>query len=365
MDFIINVGEIILILYSFHVKWESKVLVLVLILEVYIMVDAIIALISILLGKIVDQNLLNCLDNMFLLVFVLFLERIKFLNRGIEIPIQYSFIMLCVPITSVTISSCLMWSGNLTKMGLILFSLGTFIVNTFMFYMYFLLQKFYTEMMEKDTLNQMIKVYQNQMKIMEDSRNRIKTIRHDLKHHLLELEILAKNRKHKEIEEYLYHMQKFMLNPEEYIRTGNIEFDGLVNYYLAKAEELSEKVKIEIKVPEEKLSGNFYLCIVLGNLLDNAVNAAGKSKEKYLFLSIWEKKGVLQIVLENSYSENINYKYGEYQTSEKNNETHGVGIESVKRIITILDGEVKISHAKNRFQVQIIVYMENLYSRKD
>lgn len=117
MDFIINVGGIILILYSFHVKWESKVLVLVLILEVYIMVDAIIALISILLGKIVDQNLLNCLDNMFLLVFVLFLERIKFLNRGIEIPIQYSFIMLCVPITSVTISSCLMWSGNLTKWG--------------------------------------------------------------------------------------------------------------------------------------------------------------------------------------------------------------------------------------------------------
>ena len=61
--------------------------------------------------------------------------------------------------------------------------------------------------------------------------------------------------------------------------------------------------------------------MILGNLLDNAIEAAQNSKEKYLGIDIRTKRGLLFITIENSYDGSIQLHKNEIVTSRKNKES--------------------------------------------
>ena len=60
----------------------------------------------------------------------------------------------------------------------------------------------------------------------------MKKLRHDIKHHLIELSAMAQQNENKDMLKYLEEMNKFMLNPAEKVSTGNREIDGILNYML-------------------------------------------------------------------------------------------------------------------------------------
>lgn len=101
---------------------------------------------------------------------------------------------------------------------------------------------------------------------------------------------------------YLEHMEKFMLNPAEKVSTGNKEIDGVLNYMLRRADELLKIVNLDIQIPKSLYRNNFNICVILGNLVDNAVRESSKSDEKYLSISVRVQKDILIILIENSYS---------------------------------------------------------------
>lgn len=68
-----------------------------------------------------------------------------------------------------------------------------------------------------------------------------------------------------------------------------------------------------------------------GNLVDNAVREASKSKEKLLTIKMQIKQEVLLIFIENSYSGKILEKRNGLQTTQPELAIHGIGLENVKR----------------------------------
>lgn len=69
------------------------------------------------------------------------------------------------------------------------------------------------------------------------------------------------------------------------------------------------------------------------------------------------------IGLENSYLGNIKEKDGHFYTKKKHQQTHGIGIENVKKIVAMLDGEMQINYTEGRFQVHVILYIKRLANR--
>ena len=100
--------------------------------------------------------------------------------------------------------------------------------------------------------------------------------------------------------------------------------------------------------------------VILGNLLDNAIEAAQNSKEKYLGIDIRTKRGLLFITIENSYDGSIQLHKNEIVTSRKNKESHGIGLKNVKMIVEEQGGEMQVIWVNNRFVVKVMLYLSAL-----
>lgn len=355
----VNIIGIILVLIPYKISWMKKLATAVLTLCIYGMIDGALVFLLIKNYQYGDYitNWFKWLDSITLLIIVFFLKKTVSFTKNIELPLVYYCMLISMPSISAMIILYIIHWENLSTYGKIILSGGLLGMNILIFYLYYFLGKFYIESKEKETLKQMVAVYQNQLKIMQESKERVRSLRHDLKHHLIELIAIAQNAGQSEIENYLTHMKKFMLNPEEYIATGNQDIDSVVNYYIRKAEKFSENVTLNIKVSADNFCGNFYLCMILGNLLDNAVEATKFSKEKKLYFTMVEKKGFLLILLKNSCENTAKNKKEKIQNER---EHYGIGLKNVKRIIQLLDGEMEIEHKYNVFQVKIIIYIKRL-----
>lgn len=84
-----------------------------------------------------------------------------------------------------------------------------------------------------------------------------------------------------------------MKNPQEYVATGNDTIDSLLNYKIQKAKDVLNLVETKISIPEKLNLHSFDLNVVLGNLLDNAIDASVQTKEKELKITMKLDKGVL------------------------------------------------------------------------
>ena len=126
--------------------------------------------------------------------------------------------------------------------------------------------------------------------------------------------------------------------------------DAIINYSLSKAERFNIKVEQQLKVSRKIPLESYELNIILGNLLENALDAANDSGDKYIKLNILENKGMLLIDIKNSYSGKL-VTYGERLLSTKQGANHGYGLSNVRKIVENHQGTLNISYDEKEFQV--------------
>lgn len=282
-------------------------------------------------------------------------------NRNNPETVQ-NFSLLLVPVCSIAVICILIYSNACKNFGMIVISISFLIMNFLMLYLYDLLLYSISQKYETEVLKQKVKIYANQLDIILQSEEKIKILSHDMKHHMNELKILGNKHNVKEIEEYIDNMEISIENPNEIISSGNIEIDSVLNYMLNKAKKELTTVTINVVLPE-KIQHFFDINILLGNLLENAIEAAKQTEQKYLNVYITLKKGILKIKIENSFlPENlvhIKNKNGQkiFLTTKSTKESHGIGLKSVKEIVEKHNGIMEIESEDNIFCVSLMMYM--------
>ena len=95
---------------------------------------------------------------------------------------------------------------------------------------------------------------------------------------------------------------------------------------------------------------------VIGNLLDNAVEAVSKRKDdKYISLSMKFQKGSLLITLKNSFDGILKMKNDRYLTTKNDPKQHGIGLQSIETVIRKYNGEMIARHSDSEFVTKIIM----------
>ncbi len=200
------------------------------------------------------------------------------------------------------------------------------------------------------------KSYENQLEVMQESEYKVHALRHDMKHHLQGIYVMAQKEENQDVLRYLEQMEQALINPKEYVKTGNEKMDAILNYMLSRAKQQNIKIKHKIKVSKKISLESYELNTILGNLLENAIEAANEASEKYLSLNVVESKGILMIHIKNSYSGKI-VAYGERLLSTKNGTTHGYGLANVKKIVESHHGTMNITYNDKEFQVEVTLYL--------
>lgn len=142
--------------------------------------------------------------------------------------------------------------------------------------------------------------------------------------------------------------------------SGNPALDALVNskFSIALIEDI--KITCRLEVPAELPVDVMDLCVILGNLLDNALEAVHFLTDvlRWVDLAIWTEKGTLGISVRNPFKGKIlKNDQGGIQSTKKDKIFHGIGLESVQRITDKYNGIVSFRYDDEIFQAVVLLYI--------
>ncbi len=181
---------------------------------------------------------------------------------------------------------------------------------------------------------------------------------HDLKNQLFALEELMKNNPPAGTEE-LKKITDSLLSVSAMTVTGIDSIDALITAKMQKMKEKNIRFTHRICIPKELSLKPLDFCVVLGNLLDNSIEANEKMPENNRFVSfvVAQKQGYLSVQISNATNEKIKVRNNEIFTTKRNKEIHGFGLQSVKEIAEKYDGTVSFEQEDGAFSV--IVMLKN------
>ena len=181
--------------------------------------------------------------------------------------------------------------------------------------------------------------------------------RHDYHSHIQTVKAHLKLGQYAEIGIYLDKLNSDLINLDTVIKTGNVMVDAILNSKISLA--ASKKIKIDAKavVPKTLPVSEIDLCIIIGNLLDNAAEACIKlpnEADRFIRIYIDVLKNQLYISITNSVS-GFAKKTGHDYLSTKEKEGHGFGILRIDKITEKYGGFINRQSEEGVFATEIML----------
>lgn len=286
-------------------------------------------------------------------------------NHG-KVKIQYWLGMVFMPIGSVCIMYQIfllsLYNAQYVIMSAItaIFLLG---INYIMYELCGSLERETEVMTQARLYEQQLVLYNEEAKEREQEYFRYRKIRHDMKNHLIGLRSLIKEGDVQRAENYLDGLLDDIEIVEEKICSGNVVVDTLVNAKYTLAKKMHIKTDIQVCIPNKFKFQDKHLMVILGNIIDNAIEASMKlpEEERYIKLIILYQKKMLNILIINNYNGRTRKnRWGEFITTKEEQVYHGLGLSAIKQAIDYYNGEVKITEKNGKFQVSILIYENNI-----
>lgn len=204
------------------------------------------------------------------------------------------------------------------------------------------------------------KEYKNHIKYLKKYDTIIKSMkerRHDYKNHLISISRLSTSGEDTKVSNYVNRLLKDEIKTEDIINIENKIISALINYNIKKIEKNSIKFYYNIELPEKIHVFDVDMTIIVGNLLDNAIEACKNidSVNRYINMDIKYGYGKVYIIMKNSSPNEINIVNNHIDTTKTNKEKHGYGLENIRKTIEKYNGYFKIDSLNNEFIIEILL----------
>lgn len=285
------------------------------------------------------------------------LER-RWTARGIPRASRLYWLAI-VTIPGGTIGVMLLLSKCATEMdGAVLLSISTILllVNLLVFYVLDRMEAYSAAYYQQELLLQQNRAYQAEFALMSRSEEQMRTLRHDMKNHLSVMREYAVQNRLAELERYLNTFSEKQTSPA-FVQTGNPDIDSILNYKLGQASQAGARLEVDVKLPEKLGADPFDLNVLLGNLMDNAIEALERCEDKYLALTMRVDRGLLFLKVVNRY-DGVVLTDGETYRSRKEGGDHGLSLGIVQKTVDKYHGQLQLTHTDRLFTVELLLYLE-------
>lgn len=292
-------------------------------------------------------------------IMVLLFERIfNSIKDDILLPWYFFAIDIAVPAITIFFIIILFEQENLDITVYTFALLLCLALNFIVFYLYDIMSKELKERLNAGLAKREIVYFHNQAKTIQENSEELRRFRHDVKNHLGTIENMVREGKTDYALEYLSKLSNSLKSTTNYSDSGNVPIDCILNYKFAQAYDKGISVITNIAVPPNLEYDYDDVITIIGNLIDNAVEACNKlDKNKYIRFTMKYDKGALFITILNSFDGKVHKNYNGYQSTKLDSSVHGIGLRSVKMTVEKYDGELFIQNNNKEFLAEVLLPM--------
>lgn len=203
--------------------------------------------------------------------------------------------------------------------------------------------------------NQFLSMQQAQYSNLKSAIEETRHARHDMRHHFHTLSALANRKEWQKLEEYLNKAQNSIPSMELNL-CDNPAVDGVAGHYCLRYKENSIPFSMELDLPRKLPISEMDMCLVLSNLLENALEASLRTdlSRRYIKVQAYlHSANVILLTVENAFDGAIKERNGVFQSSKRRGD--GVGIQSVRRIAKNCGGYSRFSQRDGVFCANIML----------
>lgn len=179
--------------------------------------------------------------------------------------------------------------------------------------------------------------------------------RHDFHNHIQTMKAYMNMRRYAETEEYLDRLDEDLKTVDTVLKTGNVMVDAVLNSKLTLIGERNIPVDATALVPHDISVSGVDLSVLIGNVLDNAMEACMKVPEQERFIRIYIDivKKQLYISVTNSMAGKARKLGGAYLTSKSG--SHGLGLARIDNIVAKYHGYLNRQSENGVFATEVML----------
>ena len=191
---------------------------------------------------------------------------------------------------------------------------------------------------------------------VETMYRQIRGWRHDYRNHIQTMKVLAASGDMEGIKAYLDELDTDLSTVDTVVKTGNSMADAILNSKISLAKSKEITVKVDAHIPVELKMSELDLCVIIGNLFDNAIEAslALPPAERMIRVYMDMKNTQLYISFTNLTAGTKLPKVGKGFRTTKG-DGHGFGLVRIDNIIERLDGYLSRNSEDGSFTTEILI----------
>lgn len=191
---------------------------------------------------------------------------------------------------------------------------------------------------------------------VENMYRQMRVWRHNYKNHLQVMKAHLDMGEYQELSDYIAHLDHELTRIDQMIKTGNVMLDAILNSKISLAQSREIQVNAKVVLPQKLSVTEYDLCVVLGNLLDNAIEGCASQAEgelRFIRVYIGVLKEQLYLSVTNSHGTRIRKENGRYRSTKASG--RGLGVLSIDRIVSGYKGYVNRQNDEAVFATEVLL----------
>lgn len=201
------------------------------------------------------------------------------------------------------------------------------------------------------------KVQENHFRSLSENMAATRKMRHDLHHQLFVLQNYLETGRLRDALQYLRQSQSNLDSQDSSPLCSDMMLDALFKHWLGVAARYGIKTDVRLELPGKLPVDDFDLCVLVGNLMENAGEACQRVKlgERHIDFKMRIVGNMLVLTLDNTFDGTCIFNGDQLLSSKRGYKEPGIGLGSVAAVTNKYNGELKIKQENNIFRVSILL----------
>lgn len=266
-------------------------------------------------------------------------------------------------VTNFLVSQILSASVLVLQTAVIISMIFIFICILVVIVLCFLATDYRAEKEQNELLTAMNELTESNYRKLSALQKQMSKLNHDFTKHIQVIQGLLHDNKNNEANSYIAELLKVPTERAVLCKSGNSVIDAVINSKIAETEQKKIQFTYQVSFALKTNISSVDLCTVLGNQIDNAIEACEKIKnpnDRHIAVHVYQQAANVA-VFQVSNSVAINPFLGNEElktTKNSDNHLHGLGIPAIREVTARYDGILDTSYQNGEFLSSVMLYFE-------